>query len=118
MMPELKQRLLDNPNLEIVILQGVQNREDILYDEAFCQFASTHPRATFWTHLSRETQPLRAHEKPGYVQSSFDSLKLDPKEDMVYLCGNPAMIDESFAYLKEKGFEMQSIVREKYISAK
>jgi NAD(P)H-flavin reductase len=45
-------------------------------------------------------------------------LSLNPDEDIVYLCGNPGMIDESFAYLKDKGFALQRIIREKYISSK
>jgi NAD(P)H-flavin reductase len=50
------------------------------------------------------------------VQSSFPELDLNPEEDMVYLCGNPGMVDESFSDLKDRGFAIQRIVREKYIS--
>ncbi|AHE66351.1 ferredoxin--NADP reductase [Legionella oakridgensis] len=119
MIPELKRRLQINPELNIVILQGVQKREDILYGNEFLALAATSPRINFRAHLSRETQDNRqSHEYIGYVQHSFDELALNPAEDVVYLCGNPGMIDESFAYLKEKGFAMQSIIREKYISGK
>jgi NAD(P)H-flavin reductase len=43
-------------------------------------------------------------------------LALNPEGDKVYLCGNPAMIDEAFAYLTQNGFTTPHIVREKYIS--
>jgi ferredoxin-NADP reductase len=118
MIPALKARLDTNPKLKVIILQGVQHREDILYCDEFHQFATEHPRVTFHAHLSRETEALQTHERAGYVQGSFPMLSLNPDEDIVYLCGNPGMIDESFAYLKDKGFALQRIIREKYISSK
>ncbi|WP_133129967.1 ferredoxin--NADP reductase [Legionella yabuuchiae] len=119
MLPELKKRLEENKHLEIVILQGVQKREDILYGDEFIAFANAHPRVTFFAHLSREKkEDLFNHERAGYVQTAFPTLALNPEQDIVYLCGNPGMIDESFAYLKDQGFDMQRIVREKYISSK
>lgn len=117
MLDELKKRLDANPELEVVILQGVQTREDVLYKDEFLQFATQNPRVTFRVHLSRETEKdLDAHERIGYVQRSFPELNLNPEQDVVYLCGNPGMIDEAFSYLKDNGFAMQQIIREKYIS--
>ncbi|GGI86405.1 ferredoxin--NADP(+) reductase [Legionella impletisoli] len=119
MLPALQKRLEENKLLEVVILQGVQKREDILYGDEFLRFAKEHPRVSFFAHLSRENEHhLLDHERRGYVQTAFPTLALNPEQDLVYLCGNPGMIDESFAYLKDKGFDMQRIVREKYISSK
>lgn len=119
MISELKNRLDKNTNLEIIILQGVQKREDILYSKEFQDFANHSPRVLFQAHLSRDSrEDLQPFEKTGYVQTSFETLGLNPDNDVVYLCGNPKMIDDSFAYLKDKGFEMKNIIREKYISAK
>ncbi|MFA5959946.1 MAG: ferredoxin--NADP reductase [Tatlockia sp.] len=118
MMQEIKQRLHSYPELKVVILQGVRSREDILYFDEFKQFAAQHPQVRFCAHLSRSPKDILAeHEYPGYVQHAFPELNLNPQEDIIYLCGNPGMIDESFTYLKEQGFEMQRIIREKYISA-
>ncbi len=118
MLQELASRLQIDPTLKVVILQGVQTHEEILYPDEFLAFASEYPQVSFRAHLSREAEnSLQAHEYPGYVQHAFPELSLDPENDMVYLCGNPGMIDESFNYLKEKGFGMQRIIREKYISA-
>ena len=50
------------------------------------------------------------------MQFIYPELHLNPEQDLVYLCGNPGMIDDSFSYLKEQGFAMQQIIREKYIS--
>jgi ferredoxin-NADP reductase len=117
MLPELNKRLLANPKLHVVILQGVQTHEDLLYHDEFLAFANTHPRVTYRAQLSREKpDALKANEYTGYVQNSFPELNLNPEEDMVYLCGNPGMVDESFSDLKDRGFAIQRIVREKYIS--
>lgn len=116
MIPEIKHRMNLNPELQVVILFGVQKREDILYLQEFLMLADEYPHLTFRAHLSRETSDLQAHEFKGYVQHAFPELDLNPEHDRVYLCGNPAMIDESFTYLKEHGFAIQNVVREKYIS--
>lgn len=117
MLPELEQRLNEHPELEVVILQGVQRSEEILYGDEFRALAQKHPRASFRPYLSRvPSSELQAGEHSGYVQHAFPELNLNSTEDVVYLCGNPSMIDEAFNYLKEQGFAMQQIIREKYIS--
>lgn len=118
MLAELRRRLQKNPELCVALLQGVQKREDILYGNDFIAFAKEFPnQVTFRAHLSREFQnSLQECEYCGYVQTAFEDLKLNPEEDLIYLCGNPSMIDEAFAYLKEKNFTMPQIIREKYIS--
>lgn len=117
MLSELGKRLEQNPQLQVVIIQGVQRREDILYPEDFYKFAQQHPNAVFMPYLSRQAaDELQENEHHGYVQHAFPILNLNSQQDVVYLCGNPGMIDESFNYLKEQGFAMQQIIREKYIS--
>lgn len=117
MIPELKKRL-ENSNLKIVILEGVQKREDLLYGEEFKTFARQYPeQVIFRPYLSRESaNHLLEGEYSGYVQLAFPELNLRPENDMIYLCGNLAMIDDAFEYLKEQGFTTQQIIREKYIS--
>lgn len=117
MMAELKQKLQADPEFKLVILQGVQKREDILYKEDFLTLLNDCPRVDFRTYLSREESvDVQSHEYKGYVQHAFPDLTLNPQEDIVYLCGNPSMIDDAFAYLKDAGFTMQQVIREKYIS--
>jgi ferredoxin-NADP reductase len=117
MLPELSQRLKHNPNLHVVILQGVQTPTDLLYHDDFLAFANQSSQVTYRAQLSRVTpDTLGDSEYSGYVQTSFPELDLNPEEDIVYLCGNPGMVDESFSELKNRGFAIQRIVREKYIS--
>jgi NAD(P)H-flavin reductase len=117
MLPELTQQLLHNPTLEVIILQGVQTQADLLYHAEFIAFAETNPRITYRAQLSRETLTENVpYLHAGHVQSAFSELNLQPEQDMIYLCGNPNMVDESFTWLKERGFALQHIIREKYIS--
>ncbi len=117
MLPSLRKLLQDNPHLEVIIMQGVQYGNEVLYAEEFKSFANEFDNAHFYACLSRaHASQVQHQERCGYVQHCFEELSVNPETDLVYLCGNPGMIDDSFAMLKEKGFETQHIIREKYIS--
>ena len=119
MQNELQSRLDANPQLKIVLLQGASTRQDVLYANEFLDWANKSPNVTFRAHLSKEQDTdLQAHEYKGHVQTAFSELDLNPAQDLIYLCGNPGMIDESFEQLKNYGFESAQIIREKYISSK
>jgi ferredoxin-NADP reductase len=118
MLPELNKRM-QNDNTEIVLLFGCRTRQDALYMDEFRQFAQTHPKMQYIVHYSRENAVQTADERLGYVQGSLTQaqLALQPESDLVYLCGNPGMIDEAYAKLLELGFPSPRIKREKYISS-
>ncbi|KTD68729.1 MULTISPECIES: ferredoxin--NADP reductase [Legionella] len=117
MIQELGILMEQHSELEVVILQGVQRREEILYANEFHAFSQKYPKVMFKPYLSRQpAHELNENECSGYVQHAFPTLNLNPQRDVVYLCGNPSMIDEAFNSLKEQGFAMQHIIREKYIS--
>lgn len=118
MLPELERRLSQSDS-EVTLLLGVQKREDLLYGADFIRMAAQYPQFKFRAQYSRETELAEPEpwEYQGYVQTALPSLELDPEHDVIYLCGNPAMIDDAFAQLKELGFTPQSIRREKYISS-
>ena len=42
----------------------------------------------------------------------------DPARDIAYLCGNPDMVDQAFALLKDAGLAVKDIRREKYVSSR
>ena len=117
MLPVLAQRLAEG--FKVHILLGVWRREELLFGDDFRAFANTHDGAGFGACYSREfpADPEPWEEK-GYVQTRFSHLGLDPEQDVVYLCGNPAMIDESVEFLKAMGFTLKQLRREKYLSAR
>ncbi|ODN42639.1 FAD-binding oxidoreductase [Piscirickettsia litoralis] len=118
MLPQIAEKLAANPKLEFKIILGVQYRKDALYAEDFRSFAAQHERLEFRVCYSREdlSQDKANDEYSGYVQDQFDNLAMNPDNDIVYLCGNPNMIDDSFTKLTDIGFAMKQVRREKYIS--
>jgi len=115
----LQQRLDEQLDMHVVLLLGVQTCADILYEAEFLAWANESPRFQFNAYVSREpdSTDLAQHQKFGRVNLAYDQLDLQPTDDLIYLCGNPAMIDDSFEYFKQHGFSTQQIIREKYISA-
>lgn len=117
MVAELIKQIETNPSMQIVILQGVRYRNEILYLDEWLALTNKYPQISFRACLSREDKDnLVSTEYSGHVQQLFPDLNLDPENDLIYLCGNPAMIDDAFSQLKEQGFAVQNIIREKYIS--
>ncbi len=117
MLPLLENRIKQE-GIQVDILLGVQYREDALYADDFEKYAKALPKnLSFTSCLSREEAELAPHETKGYVQDQFDNLNLDPENDVIYLCGNPNMIDDAYERLLEIGFTNKNIRREKYISS-
>lgn len=118
MLPQL-QNLLETTSLQVVILQGVRSKDDLLYENDFVEFAARFPNVTFKACYSRGCpEQQQSYEVAGYVQAQLDELQIQGDSDIAYLCGNPAMVDEAFAKLQELGIDRAHIRREKYISGK
>lgn len=118
MLPRLAQ-LMDERDIEIVLLQGARTAEALLYGEEFRAFADAHPRLRYLPCLSRAL-PAAPHPdtRHGYVQQFLEEIAPDPARDIVYLCGNPDMVDAGFEALKAKGLSPAQLRREKYISSR
>ncbi len=113
MLPALSERL-GSPDYSVDLLLGVRSREELLFGPDFDEFAERHPGFRFRPSFSRHPDPGAHH---GYVQQQLARMPLDPEKDIVYLCGNPDMIDEAVAHLKSLGFNNPHIRREKYVSS-
>jgi ferredoxin-NADP reductase len=117
MLPELERRLLQGSQADLLL--GVWNPDELLYGGDFLALAERCSAFRFHACYSRAMpESPRPFESRGYVQSHFDALGLDPASDVVYLCGNPNMIDEAVVNLKERGFTLKQLRREKYLSSK
>jgi ferredoxin-NADP reductase len=117
MLPQLTERLRAGFSAHVVL--GVWRREELLFGEDFLAVAHDSERFAFTGCYSREFPPdPEPWEHAGYVQSVFSALSLDPASDVIYLCGNPGMIDESVEVLKAMGFTLKQLRREKYVSAR
>lgn len=116
MLKDIQERFENShPELQVALVLGVRNPSELLFGEEFVQFARTQPRFQFYACYSQANSENPQHfERQGRVQAAFKDLALDPVNDVVYLCGNPNMIDETFALLTEMGFDKKAVRREKY----
>ena len=118
MLPLIR-KLIASRGCRFELIQGARNEADLLYGDEFAAFAAATPGFTFHPCFSREPRAVaRAGDYAGRVQVAIEALKPDPANDVFYLCGNPDMVDQSFALLKEAGFMVSQLRREKYVSAR
>jgi ferredoxin-NADP reductase len=104
---------------EFALIYGARNEADLLYGEEFEAFARVTPGFSFHPCFSRVPREIpRGNDRNGRVQVAIDALKPDAEGDIVYLCGNPDMVDQAFTLLKEAGLSVPHIRREKYISSR
>ncbi|HXD83270.1 MAG TPA: FAD-binding oxidoreductase [Rudaea sp.] len=117
MLPQLEK--LAARGAEVALVYGARNETELLYGEEFEDFARKHPHFQFYACFSRATraQP-RAHDRDGRVHVALQELKPDAAHDIAYLCGNPDMVDQAFALLKDAGLPVPHIRREKYVSSR
>ena len=117
MLPELEKRI-QTESLEVFILEGVRTKEELLYYDDFSALMKRHPKLFhFAACYSRQPQVNEPYEHRGYVSKYLTQLNPDPLNDIVYLCGNPNMIDDIYQQLKQCGFDVARVRREKYISS-
>lgn len=112
------ENLLETTDIEFYILQGIKNSEHALYPDEFVLMNKKYDNFNFSLHYSREEpKNNNNYENRGYVQDFLkNNILLNPDEDIIYLCGNPNMVNDIFEYAKSKNFIIKNIRREKYIS--
>ena len=117
MLPQLEK--LAARGAEVALVYGARNETELLYGEEFEAFAQKYPHFHFYACFSRTPRtPARAHDRDGRVHVALAELKPDPAHDIAYLCGNPEMVDQAFALLKDAGLPIPHIRREKYVSSR
>ena len=117
MLPKLAE-LIQSRNVQVALIQGTRTQAELLYGDEFQAFAAQHPNFRYFACTSREAAGSYVGDRAGHVQSVFAELNVDGAHDIAYLCGNPNMVDECFTQLKDAGFPVPSVRREKYISSK
>ena len=123
MLPQLEQ-LFAERDLQVVLLFGARNPQELLYGDEFRAFAARFPdRFRFVPCFSRElpaagSPHAHADVRHGYVQQFLGEFAPDAANDIAYLGGNPNMVDACFETLKAAGLPVPHIRREKYVSSK
>lgn len=105
--------------IEVVLLHGARNGDELLYAAEFEAFATQHPWFRHVPCLSRQARrPAGRLDRRGHVQDALTELVPQAAHDIAYLCGNPNMVDASFEALKAAGLPVSAIRREKYVSSR
>lgn len=113
---ELKMRI-KRDNAEVFIIMGARDESGLLYANEFRQNAEELDNYHYVSCLSRvKLDNPSEFNREGHVQSYLETLKFDAENDVAYLCGNPAMVDDAFGLLKEARMPVPQIRREKYVS--
>lgn len=99
------------PGRRITLIHGVRYAKDLAYREELEGIAQQNPNLTYIPMVTREEGAWEGRR--GRVTTLFDSssphaLVLEPSRDHVFLCGNPAMIDEMEQALTAQGFREHS----------
>lgn len=115
MLPELELRMAQNPELRVELVMGVRRPQELIYGEEFEAVAERYPGFRFHACYSRHMpETPRPHERAGRVQVLFEPLAPEPERDLVYICGNPDMVDEAGSWFLARDFSPRSVKREKY----
>lgn len=118
MLPQIA-KLTRSRGCTFALVYGARNETELLYGDEFEAFAREVPGFTFHACLSRTPRAVpRPHDRNGRAQVALGELGPNATSDIAYLCGNPNMVDEAFAMLKEAGMPVPHIRREKYVSSR
>jgi len=118
MLPQIR-KLTASRGCTFALVYGARNETELLYGDEFEAFAREVPGFTFHPCLSRTPRAVpRPHDRHGRAQVALGELGPNAANDIAYLCGNPNMVDEAFAQLKEAGLPVPHIRREKYVSSR
>ncbi len=103
-----------NSESEIHVLFGARTHDEAIFLDDFRALAKLNPRFHFHFCVSRENA-RQEDEFNGRVNQKLFSFHPDVSTDVVYLCGNPPMVDETYEALKAHGFGAKTVRREKYV---
>lgn len=92
----------------VTVIHGVRYPEDFAYAEELRQLEASGRGLHYLPIASRAAESWIGRK--GRVQALFDEglVQLNPASDHVFLCGNPAMIDELEGRLTGSGFSVHS----------
>lgn len=111
---ELIQRTKDGA--EVFVVMGARDASGLLYADEF-RACANNQGYHYVTCLSRaQLANPGTLDYQGHVHTFLKTNKFNPESDIVFLCGNPEMVDDAFSLLKEAGLPVQQIRREKYVS--
>lgn len=92
------------PCRKITIIHGVRYVPDLAFQDELLALAEKNRNFRYFSVVSRPDEKYRGEK--GYVQRFLNegSVVLEPTTDHLFLCGNPAMIEDMETLLKPRGY--------------
>ncbi len=116
--------LLDGPAdarpPRLIVVHGVSYTAELAYRGRLERWAASHPGVAYEPVISRPADPLNAgwSGAVGHLDVALDAAwqrhRLDPRETVAYLCGNPEVIAAATRLLAARGVSPDAIVAERY----
>jgi NAD(P)H-flavin reductase len=105
---------LKNPNINVPIhfYFGLRYSDDVFWKDYFEKLAAEHPNFHFNLVLSKPDESW--HGQVGHITDILQKEVPDASDSSAYLCGNPAMIKEASAILKNKNCPEERIYKEEF----
>jgi CDP-4-dehydro-6-deoxyglucose reductase len=98
---------------QLTLILGTRRPDWRYYYDEFSEFARRLPNFRFWPTVSRPTEGW--HGRTGYSQAHLQEALAGRLSGIdVYLCGHAAMVSEIRQSLEQTGFDIDSVVYEKY----
>lgn len=101
----------------VQLLFGVRDPSEVLFQEALLRLRSAAAWFDLTVYCSRSHDSAVDWQHLGYVTNGLAELALEPQSDHVLVCGNPQMVDDVYAALRNLKFGPRSVIREKYVFA-
>jgi NAD(P)H-flavin reductase len=98
---------------ELTLILGTRQPDWRYYHDEFAELASRSSKFRFWPTISRPAEGWKG--RTGYAQAHLQEALAGRTSGVdVYLCGHSAMVKEIRQSLEQSGFDIDSIVYEKY----
>jgi len=104
----------------LIVLHGVSFAAELAYRERLERWAAIHPGLAYEPVISRPGDPLNRgwSGAVGHLDVALDAVwqrhRLQPRETVAYLCGNPEVITAATRLLAARGMPPDAIVAERY----
>jgi ferredoxin--NADP+ reductase len=116
-MSMIRTHLASDKRRKFAILHGARHSWDLGYRVELVHFTRSHRNLTYIPVISELEREMRPWQGPtGFLQDFWATRPLDgpwgvrpsPQNAHVFLCGNPLMIQNMIAVLREEGFKEHS----------
>jgi ferredoxin-NADP reductase len=106
------QTALPETDAELTLIFGARHSHGLVFDAEFRALAQRHANFRYLPTVTRPDENWKG--RTGRVQPLLEECLGDRRDLDIYLCGLKAMVEETRALLKARGFDRKQIIAEKF----